>query len=124
MDFGLKDKRALVLASSRGLGLGIAQAIAAEGASVTLVGRNRDGLIAEADAINRRGGKAAPLVADLSAGPAYDRYAGRGGPLLGAGISWIDDGAFSSGFNTGYGRGVGRDASEYTVIGGFARWRM
>jgi hypothetical protein len=69
-------------------------------------------------------GSSLPLVADLSAGPAYDRYGGRGGPLLGAGISWIDDGAFSGGFNTGYGRGVGRDASEYTVIGGFARWRM
>jgi 3-oxoacyl-[acyl-carrier protein] reductase len=67
MDLGLKDKRALVLASSRGLGLGIAQAIAAEGAPVTLVGRSRDRLNAETDAINGRGrGKAAPLVADLS----------------------------------------------------------
>jgi hypothetical protein len=35
MDLGLTGKRALVLASSRGLGLGIAEAIAAEGADVT-----------------------------------------------------------------------------------------
>ncbi len=69
-------------------------------------------------------GSALPLVADLSAGPAYDRYGGRGGPLVGASLSWIDDGAFSGGLSTGYGRGVGRDASEYVSFGGFARWRM
>lgn len=69
-------------------------------------------------------GSMLPIVADFSAGPAYDRYGGRGGPLLGASLAWIDDGAFSGGLSTGYGRGVGRDASEYTTIGGYARWRM
>ncbi len=65
-----------------------------------------------------------PIVADLSAGPAYDRYGRRGGPLLGLGISWLDDGAFSGGLRAGYGRGVGRDANEFSTFGGFAQWRM
>ena len=69
-------------------------------------------------------GSDVPLVADFSAGPAYDRYGGRGGPLLWASFDWIGDGSFSGGLSTGYGRGVGRDASEYTLIGGYARWRM
>lgn len=38
MDLGIKGKRALVLASSRGLGLGIAVALAREGANVLLCG--------------------------------------------------------------------------------------
>ncbi len=40
MDLGLSDKRALVLGGTRGLGRGIADALAAEGASVALAGRN------------------------------------------------------------------------------------
>jgi 3-oxoacyl-[acyl-carrier protein] reductase len=45
MDLGLQGKRALVLGSSRGLGLAIAQGLAAEGAAVTLCGRNQQALI-------------------------------------------------------------------------------
>ncbi len=41
MDLGLKDKRAFVSGSSAGIGLAIASALAAEGASVTLNGRTR-----------------------------------------------------------------------------------
>jgi 3-oxoacyl-[acyl-carrier protein] reductase len=39
MDLGLQDKRALVLASTRGLGHGVASALASEGAQVTICGR-------------------------------------------------------------------------------------
>jgi 3-oxoacyl-[acyl-carrier protein] reductase len=67
MDLNIKGKRALVLASSRGIGLAIAQAIAAEGASVIIVGRNEDRLAAAATAINGRGaGKARAIRADLA----------------------------------------------------------
>lgn len=67
MDLGLAGKRALVLSSSRGLGLGIAEALAAEGAQVLLTGRNVEALGKAADAINRRGqGRAAFVAADLS----------------------------------------------------------
>ncbi|UIJ73140.1 SDR family oxidoreductase [Aurantimonas sp. HBX-1] len=68
MDLGLTGKRALVLASSRGLGLGIAEALAAEGANVLLCGRSGDKLAANCDAINARGaGKADYVTADLAA---------------------------------------------------------
>ncbi len=49
MDLGLKDRRALVLASSRGIGYGIAEALAAEGARLVMCSR-RAGAIAEAAA--------------------------------------------------------------------------
>ena len=40
MDLGLKGKKALVMGSTRGMGLGIAARLAAEGASVAVCGRN------------------------------------------------------------------------------------
>jgi len=67
MDLGLTGKRALVLASSRGLGLGIAEAIAAEGCDVMITGRSEEKLEAAAAAINARGaGKAHFIVSDLT----------------------------------------------------------
>lgn len=67
MDLDLNGKRALVLASSRGLGLGIAEALAAEGANVLLCGRSADKLAANCEAINARGaGKADYIAADLA----------------------------------------------------------
>lgn len=66
MDLGLDGKRALVLSSSRGLGRGIAEALAAEGADVMLTARSEDKLKAAADAINGRGrGRAHAFAADL-----------------------------------------------------------
>ena len=44
MDTGLRKKNALVLSSSRGLGLGIAEALADEGANVLLTGRSEERL--------------------------------------------------------------------------------
>ncbi|SMD11091.1 SDR family oxidoreductase [Rhizobium sp. RU36D] len=67
MDLGISGKRALVLASSRGLGLGIANALAAEGCHVLLCGRSTDKLKANCDAINAAGkGKADFVEADLA----------------------------------------------------------
>lgn len=67
MDLGLKNRKALVLASSRGLGLGVAEALTAEGVDVLLTGRDAVALEAAADAINGRGeGRATWMLADLS----------------------------------------------------------
>ena len=55
MDLGLKGKRALVLSSSRGLGRGIAEALAAEGADVLLTARTAERLNEAVAAINARG---------------------------------------------------------------------
>lgn len=66
MDLGIQGKRALVLASSRGLGRSIAVALAREGADVLLCGRNADELAANCAAINAEGlGRASFAVADL-----------------------------------------------------------
>lgn len=85
MDLGLEGKRALVLSSSRGLGRGIAEALAAEGAHVAMTARSEDKLRATADAINTRGkGRAVYLAADLKADA--DTMAGRAAEMLGGPI--------------------------------------
>ncbi len=85
MDLGLKGKRAVVLAASRGLGRGIAEAIAAEGAHVLLVARSADRLAAVADAVNARGqGRAETFVADLADAGFAERVAAEAEARLGA----------------------------------------
>lgn len=67
MDLGLTGKRALVMASSKGLGLACATAMAAEGAHVLLCGRSADKLAAAAQEITARGpGRADFVVVDLT----------------------------------------------------------
>ncbi len=66
MDLGLKGKRALVLSSSRGLGLASAKSLAAEGAEVFMTARSADKLEAAVKEINANGGKAHALAADLT----------------------------------------------------------
>lgn len=67
MDLGINGKRALVLASSQGLGLGIASKLCEEGAHVLICGRSEDKLVAAAADLNAAGpGKADFTVIDLS----------------------------------------------------------
>jgi 3-oxoacyl-[acyl-carrier protein] reductase len=67
MDLGIKGKRALVLASSQGLGLGIATKLCEEGANVVISGRNGDKLAAVAEKLNADcAGSADYVVVDLS----------------------------------------------------------
>src|SRR5262245_29351116 len=76
MDLGLTGKKALVLASSRGIGLGIAEALAAEGADVLLTGRNVAALETASAAITARGKGAAQWVrSDLFAADFVDQLA-------------------------------------------------
>jgi len=66
MDLGISGKRALVLASSRGLGKGIAVALAREGVHVLLCGRSAETLEANCAAMNAEGpGRADWVQADL-----------------------------------------------------------
>jgi NAD(P)-dependent dehydrogenase (short-subunit alcohol dehydrogenase family) len=63
MDLQLGARRAVVTGASKGIGLGVARALAAEGVHVLLAARNRDRLAAEADAIARDFGVEARAVA-------------------------------------------------------------
>jgi 3-oxoacyl-[acyl-carrier protein] reductase len=55
MDLGLDDRIALVTGATRGIGLAIAEALAAEGARVAVAARSAAGVAAVADAIAGRG---------------------------------------------------------------------
>lgn len=66
MDLGLRNKRALVTAASRGLGLAAARALGAEGARVAMTARSADSLACEAKGIAEVGNtEALPLTMDL-----------------------------------------------------------
>src|SRR5688572_12120841 len=61
MDLGIAGRRAAVAGASRGLGLAVAEALAAEGVRVAIGARNRDSVEAAA-----REHDLTPLVADVS----------------------------------------------------------
>ena len=65
MELGLKNKIALVTGSSRGIGRGVALALAAEGCDVMLTGRDQTALEEVAAAIRKQGRKAVISVIDL-----------------------------------------------------------
>jgi 3-oxoacyl-[acyl-carrier protein] reductase len=63
VDLGIAGRRAAVAAASKGLGFGVARALAAEGVTVAVCGRDRVTVDAAAVAI---GHDAVPLVADVA----------------------------------------------------------
>jgi NAD(P)-dependent dehydrogenase (short-subunit alcohol dehydrogenase family) len=70
MDLQLKGKRALVTGSTAGIGFAIAQALAAEGAAVTLNGRTQSRVDAAVAELQKAvpGGQVAGVAADLGTG--------------------------------------------------------
>ncbi|MCB8822574.1 SDR family oxidoreductase [Microvirga rosea] len=70
METGLKGRRALVLGASKGLGFGIAEGLAAEGARVAIASRTMDGSKAAADKIG-----ALPFVCDTGKADQIDALA-------------------------------------------------
>ncbi|MBE3578078.1 MAG: SDR family oxidoreductase [Limnochordales bacterium] len=81
MDLGIKGRRALVTAASKGLGLAIACRLYQEGADVAICARHEEGLQAAVEAIRRAGeqtgrdpqGAVLPVVADVSRKDEIDR---------------------------------------------------
>lgn len=64
MDLGIRGRKALVCAASRGLGRGCALALAREGVELTLVARNAEVLAATAEALRAETGVTVSTVAD------------------------------------------------------------
>jgi 3-oxoacyl-[acyl-carrier protein] reductase len=73
MDLGLLERACIVTGASRGIGKTTALALAAEGASVLLVGRRREALAEAATACRDAGGRAEPCALDVTSPGAGDR---------------------------------------------------
>jgi 3-oxoacyl-[acyl-carrier protein] reductase len=112
VDLGIAGKVALVTASTRGIGLGIAQALAAEGARVAIVARTEADVKRIADSLGGVG-IAADLITEEGARRAVDETVDRLGPVdilvnnlgLRAGSSWSDTGPKE--FETAFAGNVG-----------------
>ena len=101
MDLGLKGRTALVCGASSGLGLASAEALAAEGANVTMFARRRDVLEREADRIGAlavRGDVSLPQDLERVVATTLEAFGGldilvwnSGGPPAGTGTDVTPD---------------------------------
>lgn len=66
MDLGIAGRKAIVCASSRGLGKGCARALAEAGVHLTLNGRDEQALAGTADELRAYGVEVTPVLADIS----------------------------------------------------------
>lgn len=114
MDLRLTNKVAMVGGASKGLGLAVARALAAEGARVAIASRDRAAITKAAEEITTTtGGSVLPVVADLRSADAMaawhqatvDAFGGidllftnTGGPPPGSTLSF-DDTAWEDGFD-------------------------
>ena len=73
MDLGIAGRHALVCASSRGLGLACASALAAEGVAVVLNGRDPGRLAEAAAGLRENGGTVTEVVADVTTADGRER---------------------------------------------------
>jgi 3-oxoacyl-[acyl-carrier protein] reductase len=67
MDLGIAGRKAIVCASSRGLGFACAKALAEAGCEVVINGRNEAQLAAAAAMLKKTGAKVIPVAADVAA---------------------------------------------------------
>lgn len=66
MDLGIKGRKAIVCAASKGLGKGCAEALAREGVDLTICARGKDALEATARELQALGAKVTPVVCDVT----------------------------------------------------------
>jgi 3-oxoacyl-[acyl-carrier protein] reductase len=75
MDLGLSGKVAMVAGASRGLGYAVAQALAVEGAAVSIASRDADAIAKAADGLRREtGARIVAVPADVRDAGAIDRW--------------------------------------------------
>ena len=101
MDLGLKGRTALVCGASSGLGLATAEALAEEGANVTMFARRRDELERQADRIGAlavRGDVTLPQDTERAVAKTLEAFGGldiliwnSGGPPSGSGLEVTPD---------------------------------
>jgi len=65
MDLGLNDKTALITGASKGIGYGIAESLASEGADIVICARHEDELEEAANNLRRHGSRVLAIPADL-----------------------------------------------------------
>jgi len=101
MDLGIRGKRALVCASSKGLGRGCAEALAQAGCDLVLNARGAEALEAAAQAMRAHGGAVTAIAADITtpegralvlaaAGPVDILVTNAGGPPPGLWHDWTE----------------------------------
>lgn len=83
MDLGLTGHTAVVVGGARGIGRGIAEGFAAEGANVVLIDRDPETPATAAQIEKRHGVRAVPIVADVLSYPAVQQAATDIGTALG-----------------------------------------
>lgn len=83
MDLGLKGKRVVVTGGSRGIGLAIAEACAAEGAAVSVCARGADGVATAVNALKAKGGQAHGQACDVGDPDAIAGYVAAAATALG-----------------------------------------
>jgi 3-oxoacyl-[acyl-carrier protein] reductase len=84
MHLGLGGKRALVTGASQGIGLAVAEGLAAEGVEVALSARTAATLEAAVSALRERGGRAVGIPADVSRPEEIERLLSRVREEIGA----------------------------------------
>src|ERR1700745_1817793 len=67
MDLGIAGRKAIVCASSRGLGFACAKALAQAGCDIVINGRDKERLAAATAELQKTGAKVIPVAADVAA---------------------------------------------------------
>ena len=92
-----EPRTVVITGASAGIGRATAELFGRQGARVALIARGEDGLRGAAEAVERAGGTALPLQADVADFDALDRAAGRAETELGPIDVWVNV-AFTSVF--------------------------
>jgi 3-oxoacyl-[acyl-carrier protein] reductase len=134
MDLGLRGARAIVTGASRGLGLAIAESLAAEGADVALLARGAEGLASAAEQVGRHGTRVVTRSVDVTDHAALaaavdsvadelgglDRLVANAGGTVGGNLldSSVRDFTDTFTLNTGHAAGLVKSAHPHLVRAG------